>query len=136
MGLPEHAFEVFDRGTPHERRCGDDLTDEHLIDLYGYFMSGRRNGGTDIVQWFKDKPHQVMMRVFCRLWRHEHPAPPEHLVPDGLKASIDGLVDELDATFGGDHAQVHPVLHTNAVYWYLRGQRDAAQGGALEHVDV
>ena len=149
MGLPDHAFEVFDKGNPRERKCGDDLTDEDIQDLYTYYMSGRRWDFKDkpyVVEWHEDKPHQVMMRVFCRLWRAEHPQLPEQsAVRADIKASPPGLGKHGSVLYGvggayegGDNEAPNPVIQSTLTYWYLKGKADALVEAALpqEHTDV
>jgi len=151
MGLPDHAFEVLDEGSTHERLCGDDLTDAEISNLYAYYMAGRRwssdfNEKPDIVGWYEDKPHQVMMRVFCRLWRAEHPRLPEESpVRARIKSATLGLGDHASVMYGvggasqgGDDGEPNPVIQSLLTYWYLKGKEDALEEAALpqEHTDV
>jgi len=55
---------------PFGNFVGDDLTDEHLDDLYECVALGESEPG-EASYWFRDKSHQILRRLLVRLARAE-----------------------------------------------------------------
>jgi len=64
--LEKSAFRRIDANK--ELFHGDDLSKEDLDNLYDYLNTNKES---DIANWYKDKPHQIVLRLLKRLTRVE-----------------------------------------------------------------